>query len=424
MRVLIVNTSERTGGAAMAANRLMDALNNSGVKAKMLVRDKDTDTLTVVGVNAPLRARWHFIRERMSILSKLHFNKKNLFKIDIANAGFDITRLREFQEADIIHLSWINQGFLSLSDIKKIVASGKPIVWTMHDAWPATAICHYTKGCKAFMTMCRNCRLLPGHGSANDLANKVWKRKKHIYDNALISFVTCSRWLEKQVAQSALIGKHPLTNIPNPIDTHIFKPGDKQKARQSVGLPQDRRIILFVSQRVTDERKGMEFLIEALEKLVNTYPEMKDDTRVAILGGHAEEMQDKLPLPVYPLGYVNDESKIVEVYRSADVFVLPSLEDNLPNTIMEAMACGVPCVGFRTGGIPEEIDHLKTGYVAEYRQVEDLMKGIHWVLAESDREMLAQQAVKKVVTNYSQAGVALRYIEVYNQAMAYKNYAL
>lgn len=424
MRVLIVNTSERTGGAAMAANRLMDALNNSGVKAKMLVRDKDTDTLTVVGVNAPLRARWHFIWERMSILTKLHFNKKNLFKIDIANAGFDITRLREFQEADIIHLSWVNQGFLSLSDLKKIVASGKPIVWTMHDAWPATGICHYTKGCKAFMTTCRNCRLLPGHGSVNDLANKVWKKKKQVYDSTVISFVTCSRWLEKQVVQSALIGRHPVTNIPNPIDTHIFKPGDMKQARINVGLPQDRRLILFVSQRVTDERKGMAYLIEAIEKLTEAHPEMKENTGVAILGGHAEELEDKLPLPVFPLGYVSDERKIVDVYRSADVFVLPSLEDNLPNTIMEAMACGVPCVGFRTGGIPEEIDHLKTGYVAEYRDADDLMKGIHWVLSEADAEILAQQAVKKVVTNYSQAGVALRYIEVYNQAMAYKNYAL
>ncbi len=424
MRVLIVNTSERTGGAAMAANRLMDALNNSGVKAKMLVRDKDTDTLTVAGVNAPFRARWHFLWERMSILTKLHFNKKNLFKIDIANAGFDITRLREFQEADIIHLSWVNQGFLSLSDIKKIAASGKPIVWTMHDAWPATAICHYTKGCKAFMTACRNCRLLPGHGSDNDLAYKVWKKKKQVYDTTVISFVTCSRWLEKQASQSALIGRNPITNIPNPIDTHVFKPGDKTKARLNVGLPKERRLILFVSQRVTDERKGMAFLMEAIEKLTDAHPEMKENTGIAILGGHAEELEDKLSLPVFPLGYVSDERKIVDVYRSADVFVLPSLEDNLPNTIMEAMACGVPCVGFRTGGIPEEIDHLKTGYVADYRDADDLMKGIYWVLEEADSDKLAQQAVRKVVTNYSQAGVALRYIEVYNQAMAYKNYSL
>ena len=424
MRVLIVNTSERTGGAAVAANRLMEALNNNGVKTKMLVRDKESDTLTVVGLDASFRTRWHFLWERLTILSKLHFSKKHLFEIDIANSGFDITRLREFQEADVIHLSWVNQGFLSLADIRKIIVSGKPIVWTMHDAWPSTAICHYTHGCKAFMSTCRNCRLLPGHGSDTDLAYQVWKRKKQMMEGADISFVACSRWLEKQASQSALIRNQHITNIPNPIDTHLYKPGDQKAARQNLELPLDRRLILFVSQRVTDERKGMDYLVEALEKLVAAHPEMKDNTGVAILGGHAEDVVDKLPLPAYPLGYINDERKIVDAYRAADVFVLPSIEDNLPNTIMEAMACGVPCVGFRIGGIPEEIDHLKTGYVAEYRKSDDLMQGIHWVLCEADRDALATQSVKKVATNYSQASVALRYIEVYNQAMAYKHYGL
>ncbi len=424
MRVLIVNTSERTGGAAMASNRLMEALNNSGVKAKMLVRDKETDTLTVVGLDAPMRARWHFLWERMTIFIKLHFSRKNLFKIDIANSGFNITGLREFKEADVIHLNWVNQGFLSLTDIRRIVASGKPVVWTMHDIWPATAICHYTKGCKAFMTACRKCRLLPGHGSDNDLAYQVWKKKMSALKGANISFVTCSRWLEKQAVQSALLKHHHVTNIPNPIDTHVFKPGDRKKARERLELPQDKRLILFVSQRVTDDRKGMEYLIDAIARLTEEHPEMKENAGVAILGGHAEELEGKLSLPVYPLGYVSDEETIVNVYRAADVFVLPSLEDNLPNTIMEAMACGVPCVGFRTGGIPEEIEHLKTGYVADYCSAEDLMKGIHWVLSEANTEMLATRGVKKVVTNYSQTNVALRYIEVYNQAMAYKNYAL
>ena len=150
MRVLIINTSERTGGAAVAANRLMEALNNNGVKAKMLVRDKETDSLTVAGTGGGLRQRWHFLWERWCIFSRLHFSRKHLFEIDIANVGTDVTRTREFIEADVVHLSWINQGMLSLSGIKKILDSGKPVVWTMHDFWPATAICHYPHGCKAY----------------------------------------------------------------------------------------------------------------------------------------------------------------------------------------------------------------------------------------------------------------------------------
>ena len=161
MRVLIVNTSEQAGGAAVAANRLMHALNNYGVKAKMLVRQKSTNEITVVGLQGWWRQRWHFLWERLVVLLHLHGNRQRLFELDIANAGTDITRCEEFKEADIIHLHWINQGMLSLGDIKKILRSGKPVVWTMHDIWPATAICHLTLDCRAFTSECRNCRLLP-----------------------------------------------------------------------------------------------------------------------------------------------------------------------------------------------------------------------------------------------------------------------
>ena len=424
MRVLIVNTSERTGGAAMAANRLMEALNNNGVKAKMLVRDKETDCITVVGMKAGMKAQWHFFKERLKVYWKLHLSRKHLFEVDIANSGFDITRLREFKEADVIHLHWINQGMLSLKGIKKVLDSGKPVVWTMHDAWPATAICHYTHGCKAYRNVCRNCRLLPGHGGDRDLAWQVWTRKQQMLSTEHVSYVACSRWLETQAKQSALLSGQPITSIPNPIDTRLYKPGDKKEARKNLGLPLDKRIILFVSQRVTDERKGMSYLTDAIALLAKEEPETARQTMVAILGGHAEELEGKLALPVFPLGYVSDEHKIVEVYNAVDVFVLPSVEDNLPNTIMEAMACGVPCVGFKTGGIPEEIDHLKTGYVAKQCDADDLMRGIKWVLDEADPEVLRQASVRKVSTTYSQNAVSLRYIEVYNQALAFKNYGI
>ena len=151
---------------------------------------------------------------------------------------------------------------------------------------------------------------------------------------------------------------------------------------------------------------------------------MQQDTVIAILGGHSEQLADRLQLPVHALGYVSDERQIVNVYRAADVFVTPSLEDNLPNTIMESMACGVPCVGFRVGGIPEEIDHQKNGYVAQYRDAADLAKGIRWVLYEADYDSLSRSAVTKVAHHYSQQSVALRYTELYNEAIAQKHYKL
>ena len=289
----------------------------------------------------------------------------------------------------------------------------------MHDIWPATAICHVTLGCRHFTSQCHHCRLLPGGGSRNDLSTTIWQKKRRMIENESIYFVACSHWLESEAKKSALLDGQKVTSVPNPIDTHIYKRGNKQEARQRLGLPLDKKLILFASQRVTNENKGMGYLIEACRQLADM-PQLG----VVILGGHAEEVVGQLPLEAYPLGYVNDEQRIVDVYRAADVFVLPSLSENLPNTIMEAMACGVPCVGFRVGGIPEEIDHRKNGYVADYANADDLASGIRWVLQEADYERLSEQAVHKVVHHYSQRSVASQYIEVYNQALAFKHYKL
>ena len=424
MRVLIVNTSERTGGAAVAANRLMDALNNHGVKAKMLVREKETDSLTVVGLNGRWRQQWYFLWERLVIFCHLHFSRKHLFEIDIANIGTDITKLPEFQEADIIHLHWVNQGMLSLSGIRKILKSGKPVVWTMHDIWPATAICHLTLGCHQFKTACHHCKYLPGGGSQSDLSARLWRRKQIVLHSESAVFVACSRWLESEAKQSGLLRGQKITCIPNPINLSVYRVEDKRAARTRLGLPQDRQLILFVSQRATNRNKGMDYLVEACNLLSNSHPEMKGCVEVVILGGHAEEVVSQMPFEAHPLGYVSDERHIVDVYNAADIFVLPSLSENLPNTIMEAMACGIPCVGFKVGGIPEEIDHQKNGYVAAYRDAEDLARGIHWVLQEADYEALSKSAVTKVSRSYSQQSVALKYTEVYNEAIAQKHYRI
>ena len=413
MRVLIVNTSERTGGAAVAASRLMEALNNNGVKAKMLVRDKETDRLTVAAVPGQKWMQFYFLWERFVVWLRLHFNRKHLFEVDIANCGADVTQLPEFQEADVVHLHWINQGMLSLKGIRKILNTGKPVVWTMHDIWPATAICHLTLDCRNFETQCAHCRLLPGNGSTNDLSTQIWKRKQQMLNDRQITFVTCSQWLAGEAQKSALLKGQRVVSIPNPIDTHIYTPKDKQQARQRVGLPTEGRIILFASQRVTNRNKGMGYLQEACRLLAEQYPEKKEDITVAILGGHAEEIEGQLPFRTCPLGYVNDEQRIVDIYNAADVFVLPSLSENLPNTIMEAMACGVPSVGFRIGGIPEEIDHQQNGYVADYCSSEDLARGIWWTLYEADHEAVRKACLQKVAHNYSQQSVANRYLEVY-----------
>ena len=373
MKVLILNTTERTGGAAIAANRLMHALQKEGVDVSMLCR----------------RAKFPFYWERLRIFMANHFNRRNLWQIDIANCGEDITCMREFQEADVVHLHWVNQGYLSLKVLEKIFKSGKHIVWTLHDQWPYVGICHYVEDCERYHTHCHDCLQLT-HPSAKDLSYKVFEEKRRIWKEANVTFVGCSQWIADEARMSALTQGHHIVSIPNAIDHHVFHPMPKAEAREEFGLPQGRRIVLFICQKVTDERKGMRYL----EKAVKLVPDA-DVVRVGS-GGDYE---------------IHDERRMAAMYAAADVFVTPSLQDNLPNTIVEAMSCGTPCVGFRVGGIPEMIHHKQDGYVASYCNSEDLAEGIRFVLSHPE---LGDAAAQYAYETYNESRVARLYMNVYN----------
>ncbi len=414
MRVLIINTSERIGGAAVAASRLLESLTNNGIKAKLLVSNKQTDQINVVKLPDSWLQVWRFVWERIVIWKANRFKKNNLFAVDIANTGTDITSLPEFQQADIIHLHWINQGMLSLNDIRKILVSGKPVVWTMHDMWPCTGICHHARECTNYQQECHHCPFLYSNGK-KDLSTRTFRKKKKIYQLSPITFVTCSRWLENRAQSSALLTGHTVISIPNPINTNLFRPRNKQEARAKLQLPATGKLMLFGSVKITDKRKGIDYLIESCNLLAERRPETKDELSVVVFGNNSHELDNLLPFKVYALDYVKDEHALPDIYNAVDLFVTPSLEENLPNTIMEAMACGVPCVGFQVGGIPEMIDHLHNGYVAEYKSAKDFANGIYWVLSEKEYPALREQACRKVATNYSESAIAKRYTEVYNK---------
>lgn len=415
MRVLIVNTSERIGGAAIAASRLVEALKNNGIKAKMLVREKQTDRLSVIELKKNWWRMWQFIWERILIWKENQFKKHNLFAVDIANTGTDITAIPEFQAADIIHLHWINQGMLSLNDIQKILQSGKPVVWTMHDMWPCTGICHHARECNKYHQECHHCPYIYKGGGKKDLSNQVFKKKKEIYQLAPVTFVTCSRWLKERASQSALLNGHTIVDIPNPINTGLFKPQNALVARSRMGLPTDKKLILFGSVNVTDKRKGIDYFIESCKLLAEMHPELKEELGVVVYGKNSEQLKPLIPFQVFPLDFISNEKDLVNIYNAVDLYVTPSLEENLPTTIMEAMACGIPCVGFNVGGIPEMIDHLHNGYVAEYKSAEDLANGVIWTLNESEYRTLSEEACRKAASNYSESTIAKKYIDIYNK---------
>ena len=411
MRVLIINTSERIGGAAIAASRLMDALKKNGVRASMLVRDKQTDRLTVHAAGGGWWRPLCFLWERLCVFVSNGFSRRTLFWTDIANTGIDVTRMAEFQRADVVHLHWVNQGFLSLDVIGKIVRSGKKVVVTMHDQWYFTGVCHHSDECEKYAELCCDCELMRGR-LMGDMAKKVFLRKRQIYKGGHVTFVGCSRWIADRARRSRLTEGHKVVNIPNPIDTDLFCMMDKARAREAMRLPQDKRLLLFGCQRITDERKGFRLLVEALQQIEQARPELAKEMEIVVVGGEAESVRSQVPFGIIPISYVSDTERMVALYNAVDIFVTSSLQENLPNTIMEAMACGVPCVGFNVGGVPEMIDHKRNGYVAEYRNAQDLADGIVWTLT-GDQGALSRNARQKVLDEYSESIVAGQYIKVY-----------
>ncbi|MBQ8050307.1 MAG: glycosyltransferase family 4 protein [Bacteroidaceae bacterium] len=371
MRVLIVNTTERTGGAAIAANRLAKALRQEGVEVATATR----------------KGRWAFYWERLRI-ALANRSRKNLWLVDIANRGEDITKTSAFREADVVHLHWVNQGFLSLGTIEKILRSGKRVVWTLHDQWPYAGICHYAEGCDRFQTACHRCPQL-AHPGARDLSHKVFEAKRRIYGQGNITFVGCSQWIADEARRSALTKGQRVVAIPNAIDHTVFRPIPKREARRQFGLPEEGPIVLFICQKVTDERKGVRYLDEAMKQL--------PDVRVIRVGKGGDYE-------------IREEQRMALLYAAADVFVTPSLQDNLPNTIVEAMSCGTPCVGFRVGGIPEMIHHQTDGYVARYRDANDLAQGIRYVLSHPE---LSEAAARYARETYDEHRVAQLYMKEY-----------
>lgn len=413
MRVLLVNTTEENGGAAIAANRLKAALINHGVQAKFLVAQKKSNNISVVGLTPKWKYLWHFLWERWGIFVAQGFSKRNLFAIDTASAGTDITRLPEFQEADVIHLHWTNQGFLSLKNIRNILRSGKPIVWTLHDMWAFTGICHYTNDCQNYKSECANCPLLRYAGK-KDLANRTFRKKQKIYAQDNISFVAVSSWLATQAQSSGLLRNHPFHVIANVLPISRFTLQDKTSSRAASKLPLKPFILLFGAVKIEDARKGLNFLLDALRLLIDSGRLQREQLHLVLFGGNKNpEIFQQIPVEYTFQGFVNDD-KLATLYAASDVAVIPSRYETFGQTVIEAQACGCPPVTFTGSGQMDIIEHKVNGYLAQEQSAEDLAEGICWALEERPDPAVLRSNVLK---NFSENAIAQKYINVYEQAL-------
>ena len=417
MKVTLINTSDAGGGAPAASARLLNALRQNGVDTQMLVQYKKTGNSAVTGIvkdtASKLKAKYTFLAERIPFILFDEEDKTVRFAFSTANAGTSIVDHLLIKEADVLHLHWTNSGFLSITDLTELINTGKPIVWTMHDMWTFTGGCHYSGACTRFEQECGNCPFLRDP-DPNDLSHKDWKRKKTMYTAAKnLTFVGCSQWLTSVAKQSSLTGRFIMRAIPNPINVEVFSPQDKIFARAKHGVSAGAKVILFGAANINDRRKGITYLVEALHLLKEDSPE---NVEIVIFGKNRHFDVTTLPFAVHQLNIIKDEAQLAEVYSMADVFVTTSLEDNLPNMVMEAMACGTPVVAFNTGGITEMVDHMQNGYLVPLGSAQGIANGIAAIMA-ADHVLLAQNARQKVLDNYTNKRVAEQYIQLYNSIL-------
>lgn len=414
LKVTLICHSDLLGGASIVTYRLLYALRDAGVDAKMLVFNRySNDDLVEEAARRPTRGA-SFFKERLKIFLRNGFSRKNLFKVSTASDGLRVDKHPWVQEADVLLLSWINQGLLSVKGIRRLAKTGKPIVWTMHDMWNLTGICHHAQECRGYFEQCGNCQFLSGH-SARDLSNKIWKKKKKLYDSTNLTFVAVSNWLARCAARSTLLSERDVRVIPNafPVDSFFTKP------TQIVDrLGEASNIILMGAARLDDPIKGLPMAIEALNYLFDNRPDIASDSMLVFFGNVADKASfDGLRFPHQQLGRVNDSNLLRQLYAHAKVVISTSLYETLPGTLIEGLASGALPVTFGRGGQADIIEHKVNGYIARYKDTKDFANGIVWALGQKpDRDALHEDVRRR----FSSVTIARQYVDLFNSLLAKK----
>lgn len=400
MKILNINIKDRIGGASIAAFRHNEAMRLCGLDAKLLVLDQ-TEIHHPHIITPESKPLYNKIRAWLyNGLSYRKIKKQQPYASwSCASYGFNLRKEQAVKDADILILHWINEGMLSLNGIQRLLDLGKPTYWFMHDMWPITGGCHYSLSCQRYTENCGCCPMFSNRtGSSNpkDLSFKQLSAKSRLwsgYDNLRI--LTPSQWLATCVSASSLFSIRQVDICRNFIDTDLYKPIDKVSARNLLKLPMDKKLILFGADSINSPYKGWSFLEKSLSAFNN-------DIECVAFGNIKEEnIQKKLPVKVHFTGKLSDDYSLIALYNACDVFVTPAIADNYPNVLIEAMSCGLPCVGFDIGGIPEIIDHKITGFIAHNKTSEELITGIRWVLNNREYENICNQARNKILQQSS-----------------------
>lgn len=405
MNILLVNRSDRLGGAAIVTSRLMKGLNDLGAHARMLVINKlgDDDHVAVAG--GKWANRYHFLAERLAIFCQNGLNRNTLFKIDTATHGLNLAQHPWVKQADVIVLGWVNQGMLSLKNVEQLASLGKPLVWVMHDMWNGTGICHHAGQCRAYENTCGKCPLTGKQG--DDISTTTQRRKQALYNKTNIHFVAVSNWLASKCRESSVMGKCDISVIANAFPVEDFSPHRLPNA--DYGINPEKKVLVMGAARLDDSVKGFDQLIAITRHIAQHKPQLADKLRLLLFGAIRDEnLLNDIALPYTYLGMVNNAA---EVYAHADVVLSTSLYETLPGTLIEGQASGCVPVTFGEGGQADIVDHMTTGYIAQYLDPESFASGIEWAInADISREMLHDEVTRK----FAAAKIAQQHLDLYS----------
>ncbi|MCR5304259.1 MAG: glycosyltransferase [Lachnospiraceae bacterium] len=397
--------------ATSAPVRVSDAISGAGVESHVLIRNPGKgvwSSAKVVKRPGLAERKLDVIRQKMQRKLMSAYPEKDDVQFSLGISGTDITSDPLVKEADIVNLHWTCMGYLSIKSISKLLSANKDLVWTMHDCWPLSGGCHY--GCDRFEDSCGKCPVL--HSSdENDVSFRVLKKKLKFWKGRGIVTVSPSRWLRDRADRSAVFGDGRNEYIPNPVDAEVFgmKDGENRKNRPFR--------LLFGAAFASSPYKGFEYLEKMLLMIRDREPEIAGNIQVVVFGVGDIRSSVIEGFNHEYTGYVNGEAEMAKLYRSADLMVVPSLEDNFPGTVLEAMSCGTPVLGFETGGIPDMVDSMENGYVAPKGDAEGLFEGFKWVYSHNEGNRLGIAAGKKVRNNYTPDIIGRKYRELYEDIL-------